>query len=66
MKKICLIILNLFALALLARSQNIGIGTASPNASAMLDISSTTKGIADTKNDNCATRMQLSLQLLVC
>ena len=45
MKKICLIILNLFALTLLVRSQNIGVGTSSPHASAILDVSSTTKGL---------------------
>lgn len=44
MKKIFPVLLLLTA-AQLAKAQNVGIGTASPNASAQLDITSTTKGL---------------------
>lgn len=45
MKKLIVFICVLFALNSLVLSQNVGIGTATPNASAQLDIYSTNKGV---------------------
>lgn len=42
-KQVCLVLL--ITICCIARAQNVGIGTTTPNASAQLDISSTTKGI---------------------
>ena len=43
MKKIVLIIASLSFMAI-GRTQSVGIGTTTPNTSAQLDVSSTTKG----------------------
>lgn len=45
MKKIYKILVAVFGTALTAQAQNVGIGTATPNASARLDISSTNSGV---------------------
>lgn len=45
MKKIIFAILIVVVIAKRSEAQGIGIGTTSPNSSAMLDVSSTTKGM---------------------
>jgi hypothetical protein len=44
MKKLTALLLSFFSVAIYAQ-QNVGIGTSSPNASAVLDITSSTKGV---------------------
>lgn len=45
MKKLTLLVLSILLIATVGIAQSIGIGTTSPNSSAMLDVSSTTKGM---------------------
>jgi hypothetical protein len=45
MNRILLFLLTLFACSDLINAQNVGIGTTTPSSSAMLDISSTDKGL---------------------
>lgn len=45
MNRILLLLISLIALAHLMQAQNVGIGTSTPDASAILDISSTDKGL---------------------
>ncbi len=45
MKRIIFILITASLTGVVAWAQNIGIGTATPNASAQLDVSSTSKGM---------------------
>jgi hypothetical protein len=51
LNKISIMIVILFTISQLSIAQNIGIGTATPNKSAMLDIKSTEKGILIPRTD---------------
>lgn len=52
MKNIFILTLILVCIALISQSQNVGVGTLTPDVSAMLDVTSTNKGLLIPRMDS--------------